>query len=178
MKVFWSQDLFLKAFNFAAKAHGDQKIPGSDLPYITHVACVCAELMAVIDNTVDGDLILQCAALHDIIEDTEINYKDIFKEFGENIAEGVKSLSKNYNLAKEVQVEDSLSRILKQPKEIWMVKMADRIINLSQPPSFWTSEKKQRYFEQSKLIYNTFKNTNKLLDQRLNTRIDKYKYYI
>ena len=178
MKNFWSQDLFFRAFSFAARAHNGQKIPGSDLPYITHIACVCAELMAVVDEKVDGELAIQCGALHDTIEDTKTTFPDIEKEFGNRVAMGVNALSKNRELDKAIQLEESISRILQEPKEIWMVKMADRITNLNPPPSFWTDDKKQHYLEQSVVLYDTFKDANSTLAGRLKQRIEEYKFYL
>lgn len=35
------------------------------------------------------------------------------------------------------QMEDSLRHIRLRPKEIWAIKLADRITNLQPPPSHW-----------------------------------------
>ena len=51
MKTRWSPDIFYKAFKYAAIAHNGQTVPGTDLPYITHITGVCAELMAVITES-------------------------------------------------------------------------------------------------------------------------------
>lgn len=42
---------------------------------------------------------------------------------------------------KKLQMQDSLRRIKSQPREVWMVKMADRITNLQPPPGHWSEEK-------------------------------------
>ena len=178
MKLLWSQDKFNKAFIIAANAHNGQKIPGSELPYIIHVALVCTELMAVISKQNNCDLIMQCAALHDTLEDTNLSYDFLLNEFGKDIANGVLSLSKNHNLEKTLQLEDSINRILKQPQDIWMIKMADRIVNLNEPPSFWTNDKKISYHKQSKSIYNAFKTSNFQLANRLKSKIEDYNVYI
>ena len=34
LKIIWSQESYLKAYRFAAKAHRGQKFPGTELPYI------------------------------------------------------------------------------------------------------------------------------------------------
>ena len=84
----------------------------------------------------DGDLAIQTAILHDTIEDTNPAYEDFQSEFGRNIAYSVLALTKDTILEKEAQIHDSLERIKLQPKEIWMVKLADRITNLQPPPSY------------------------------------------
>jgi (p)ppGpp synthase/HD superfamily hydrolase len=134
--------------------------------------------MAVIDNNTNGNLIILCGALHDTIEDTETTYEIILDEFGKEVADGVKALSKNYNLEKSAQFEENINRILEQPKDIWLVKMADRITNLNPPPNFWTAEKRKLYLEQSIVLYDTFKEANVFLADRLKTKIEQYKFYL
>ena len=169
MKPKWSQELYIKAFKFAAEAHKTQKVPGSDLPYIVHIAMVCMEIMAAlsalcVEDDLDGDLAIQCALLHDVIEDVGIKYDNLKNKFGIKVADGVNALSKNKDIkSKKAQMIDSLERIKEQPKEVWMVKMADRISNLQPPPFYWDQEKTSEYKEEAKLIYDNLKNANKLL---------------
>ena len=83
------------------------------------------EIMASLSkgNKKNGDLAVQCALLHDIIEDPRVPYEQIIAKFGIDVAEGVQALTKNINNEdKREQMKDSLIRIKKQPKEIWMVK--------------------------------------------------------
>jgi (p)ppGpp synthase/HD superfamily hydrolase len=178
MKALWSPDLFYKAFNYAASAHNGQTVPGTELPYVTHITGVCAELMAVITAKDDGDLIIQCSALHDTIEDTKTTFEDLKLEFGKEVAEGVLSLSKNPELHKSIRMEDSLSRIVKQPPAIWMVKMADRINNLNPPPEFWTLQKRRNYLNEALVIYETLKEANIKLADRLKQKIIDYEIYL
>jgi hypothetical protein len=39
-------DLYERALELAARAHGDQQVPGSGLPYVVHVVKVATELPA------------------------------------------------------------------------------------------------------------------------------------
>jgi len=125
----------------------------------------------------DGDLILQCALLHDVIEDTTFSYQDIADKFGERVAQGVLALSKDKKLPNEQQMADSLKRIRQQPKEIWMVKLADRIINLSPPPGYWSIEKRQQYREDAILIHEALHQASAALGKRLLEKIEHYKSY-
>jgi len=177
MKLSWSQELYIKAYKFAAEAHEKQKLPGSDLPYIVHVTLVSMEIMAAlsVESDLDGDLAIQCALLHDVIEDAGIKYDKLKNEFGVKVANGVNALSKNQAIkSKEEQMIDSLERVKKQPREVWMVKMADRITNLQPPPLHWNQEKISKYKQEAKLIYENLKDASKFLADRLQQKIYDY----
>lgn len=65
----------------------------------------------------------------------------------------------------------SLERIKKQPKEIWIVKIADRTTNLQPPPSDWTQDKINRYREEALEIYEALKEGSLCLSSRLKEKI-------
>lgn len=83
------------------------------------------------------------------LEDTDTTYPELVRTFGPAVADGVLALTKEDSVGtdltpyqrKERRMADSLERIKAQPKEIWMVKMADRITNLQPPPKQWTPER-------------------------------------
>lgn len=58
-----------------------------------------------------------------------------------------------------------------------MVKLADRITNLSAPPFYWTKEKKIKYREESVFIHSEL-HLEKKLSERLISCIDSYQNYI
>ena len=185
----WSQDIYIKAYKFAAKAHWDktQLVPGTDIPYLMHFSFVAMEIVAAlaVESGLNGNLAVQCALLHDTMEDTDVTYDDLMNEFGKEVTVGVVALTKDKKVAtnlsdewqrKDLQMTDSLKRIKSQPKEIWMVKMADRITNLQPPPSHWTEEKVNRYKEESILIYDSLKDAGEFLAKRLQDKINTYSY--
>ena len=176
----WNQDKYLKAWNYASKAHNGQLIPSSDIPYIHHIGLVAMEAMAAIANGgVDNpDLLVQCALLHDTIEDTEITYSDIENNFGVDVADGVLALSKNSKLPKSERMIDSLARIRLQPKEIWMVKLCDRITNLQPPPAKWDSTKIMNYRNEAILILESLGEASPFLAERLETKVSGYGQWI
>ena len=92
----WSEASYLKAYRFAAEAHQGQLFPGTDLPYLLHISFVSMEIIAClgVEQNHDGDLAIQCALLHDVLEDTEITYSEIEKAFGSQVAQGVLALTK------------------------------------------------------------------------------------
>ncbi len=177
---YWSQDRYTKAYRFAAQAHHGQLVPGTDLPYIMHLSFVSMEVIACLEREKDrdGDLAVQCALLHDVIEDTPVTYQDVEREFGPSVAQGVLALTKNESLAKERRMQDSLLRIRQQPGEIWIVKLADRICNLAPPPAHWNREKIERYREEAIEIYAALSAASNYLGRRLAMKIEEYKRYV
>ncbi len=175
-----SQDAYLDAWNFACHAHRFQKLPGSDTPYANHLGSVAMEVIVAIsqEGTRLPDLAVQCALLHDVLEDTETGYSALRHRFGEPVAQGVRALSKNPELPDtRSRIVDSLERIQKQPKEIWMVKLADRITNLQSPPSHWTGGKIAGYREEAGLIHQALASASPYLAKRLANKIEHYRKF-
>lgn len=182
----WNRETYIKAWKFATKHHTGQKYGGNEpdeyIDYLNHIGMVCMEVMWALQHTkesYDADLAIQCAILHDTIEDTEATYEDIFHQFGVEVTSGVMALSKNDQIqSKTEMMKDSLERIRKQKKEIWMVKLADRISNLNAPPFYWDNDKKTTYLDEAQIIYNVLHIANKELAKRLKDKIDNYKNFI
>jgi guanosine-3',5'-bis(diphosphate) 3'-pyrophosphohydrolase len=117
----------------------------------------------------------QVALLHDTNEDTSTTSDELEEYFGEEIATAVLALSKDKNLPKDQRIGDSLNRIKKLPYEVWAVKLADRITNLQPPPSHWTTEKRRKYLEESRLILKALGKGNPYLAGRLEAKIVEYR---
>ncbi len=170
------------AWNFASTIHNGQLVPGTEIPYIHHIGLVAMESMAALavqnSEIRSPDLLILSAVLHDTIEDTNATFEDIKRLFGVAIANGVQALSKNKNLSsKEEKMKDSLDRIKCQPKEISMVKMADRITNLQPPPSHWSKGKIKKYRKEAIVILGELGSANSYLANRLQTKIVEYRKY-
>jgi (p)ppGpp synthase/HD superfamily hydrolase len=168
----------------ATEMHKGQKYGGSkrgeQIDYLNHIGSVTFEVMnTALHDKININLALKCAILHDTIEDTALNYEDIRLHFGQNIADGVLALTKKENIQdKNQKMIDSLNRIKEQPKEVWIVKMADRIANLYAPPFYWDNKKKKEYLQESKLILETLKDASNYLATRLSKKIEHYNTFI
>ena len=69
--------------------------------------------------------------LHDLIEDTDITYSDIKKEFGKKIADIVKAVTFDETIQdKELQTRELFDRVKKMGKAAMIVKCADLFCNL------------------------------------------------
>ena len=176
----WSQASYLKAYRFAAEAHQGQLFPGTDLPYLLHISFVSMEIIAClgVEQNRDGDLAIQCALLHDVLEDTEITFSEIKKAFGSQVAQGVLALTKKETLPKAPAMRDSLERIRQQPHEVWLVKLADRITNLAPPPHYWKRDRIERYRVEAQEIHAALHAASYYMGQRLINKIEEYKMYL
>mgnify|MGYP001474427915 CR=1 FL=1 len=120
-----------KAYDFAVKAHSNQKRASGD-PYSVHpieVANILTELK--LDSAT-----ITTGLLHDTIEDTNVTFDTVKKEFGEevaNLVEGVTKISALEDKASEdSKAENFRKLIIATSKDIrvLLVKLADRLHNM------------------------------------------------
>lgn len=171
------QTFYQQAITFAAQKHADinQLVPGSNLPYTVHISNVAMEILSMPDvEGFDKAYAVQLALLHDTIEDTSTIFNELKNAFGIDVAKGVLALTKNPELPKEEQMQDSLNRIKKMRKEVAAVKMADRITNLQKPPANWDEVKKFRYCNEAGIILSELKEGSEYLANRLGEKIKEY----
>ncbi|WP_159023669.1 HD domain-containing protein [Formosa sp. L2A11] len=174
------QELYQKAIQFAAEKHYNQNVPGSKANYVLHLSNVAMEVLMAHKACPDFDLAfaLQLALLHDTIEDTDTRFVDLENIFGTHTAECVLALTKDSSiLTKRERMLDSLNRINFLEKEVGLVKLADRITNLQQPPSTWCTDKITAYWEEAILINKQLENKNEYLNNRLQNKINEYIKY-
>src|SRR5256885_694326 len=98
-------------------------------------------------------------------------------EFGPAIQTGVLALTKDQTLLKFECMRASLEAIRKQPREIWLVKLADRITNLEPPPHAWTQEKRREYLAEAKLILEALGEASASLRRRFEQKLVEYETY-
>ena len=143
-----------KAYNFAVKAHQNQKRASGD-PYSVHpieVANILTELK--LDSAT-----ITTGLLHDTIEDTFATYETIKNEFGNEVAElvdGVTKISVFENTAgANSKVENFRKLILATSKDIrvLLVKIADRLHNMRTIKAISKIEKRQRIAQETMEIY-------------------------
>lgn len=182
----WNRDLYARAWHFVTLKHSGQTYGGrqaeQQIEYINHLSSVAMEVMWVLANSpksYNADLLVQCALLHDTLEDTDTTYAELEENFGAGVAAGVSALTKNNELpSKHQQMLDSLQRIKQQPHEIWMVKMADRVTNLYHPPHYWDSLKIATYRAEAQLIYDHLAEADVLMAERLSHKIKAYQQFL
>ncbi len=145
--------LIKQAFVFSNENHKGQ-LRKSGEPYINHPLAV-ASILA--DMKMDSVSII-AAILHDVVEDTEVNTKDIEKLFGTEIAKLVDGVSKIDNIIflsrYEAQAENFSKMILAMSDDlrVMLVKLADRLHNMRTLDCL-SREKKIRIAKETREIY-------------------------
>ena len=143
-----------KAYEFAVKAHADQKRQSGD-PYVIHpvaVADILTELK--LDSAT-----IATGLLHDTIEDTHATYNTILEEFGTEVADlvdGVTKISVLENQANtSTKAENFRKLILATSKDIrvLLVKLADRLHNMRTIDAISNFDKKERIAKETMEIY-------------------------
>ena len=128
---FLNPEALSKAYDFALKAHKNQKRDSGD-PYLTHPVAV-ADILS--DLKLDSATIAT-GLLHDTIEDTEITYQNVESEFGKEVADLVDGVTKISELEGKIiensKAENIRKLILATSKDIrvLLVKLADRLHNM------------------------------------------------
>ena len=173
------QTIYQKTIAFAAQKHGSQKMPDG-LPYIVHLSNVAMEVFMAHkeEPNFNIELAIQLALLHDVLEDTTLSFKELEDAFGGVVARGVLALTKNTSLDKNDQMQDSLTRIAEQDKEVAIVKLCDRITNLQKPPVKWHKEKIKKYHLQAITIAQALEGKNAYLDKRILGKIKEYAAFV
>src|SRR6187397_620278 len=125
------RDLLTRAFRFAAAAHeGQQRRSGED--FINHpwgAAKICAELHL-------DEQTIAAALLHDVVEDTGTDIKDVRAEFGDEVAtlvEGVTKLTRiQFQSREQTEAENYRKMIvaMAQDVRVILIKLADRLHNM------------------------------------------------
>jgi GTP diphosphokinase / guanosine-3',5'-bis(diphosphate) 3'-diphosphatase len=151
---FLNPDKLNKAYNFAIKAHENQKRDSGD-PYSYHPIAVANILT---DLKLDSATIAT-GLLHDTIEDTYATYETIMNEFGQEVADlvdGVTKISVFENQATPTSKAENFRKlILATSKDIrvLLVKIADRLHNMRTIAAITKLEKKERIAKETMEIY-------------------------
>ena len=119
-----------RAYDFAEKAHTGQKRNTGE-PYFNHVFQAgknCARFGM-------GPTVVVAGLLHDTVEDTDITFQDIEKNFGKEVAtlvDGVTKLGKLKYQGRDRHVESLRKFFVASAEDVRVViiKMADRVHNL------------------------------------------------
>ena len=125
-------ELLDRAIIFAVKAHAGTERRGKGFPYIVHPM----EAMEIVATMTPDQELLAAAALHDVVEDTDVTAAEIEAEFGPRVASLVVAESDVF--PEGVSEEDSwrfrkqaaIDRLSKASHEAKMVALGDKLSNM------------------------------------------------
>ena len=143
-----------KAFEFAVKAHSNQKRASGD-PYSVHPI----EVANILTDLKLDSATIATGLLHDTIEDTYATYETIKGEFGVEVADlvdGVTKISVLENTASSSSKAENFRKlILATSKDIrvLLVKIADRLHNMRTIKAINREDKRKRIAQETMEIY-------------------------
>lgn len=119
------------AFEKALEAHKETRRKSGE-PYILHPLAVAQIVASEIGL---GPLAVECALLHDVVEDTETTLEDIERDFGKKAAEIIDGLTKIdvvFDVKGYLQAENIRKILLTLAKDVRviLIKIADRLHNM------------------------------------------------
>ncbi len=146
-------DKVLRCAIYGAAAHEGQRRQSGE-PYFVHPIAVCRILARQ-----RFDLpVLQAGLLHDVLEDTILNKKDMATEFGEDVTrlvDGVSKLDRLKKTAPQAAVADSFRKMFLATADdprVLIIKLADRLHNM-QTLSALRRDKQQRIAHETLDVY-------------------------
>ena len=126
-------ELVSEAIAFAAKAHDGMRRKKSEVPYILHPM----EAAVIVGTMTEDQNLIAAAALHDVVEDTDITIEEIEEKFGKRVRElvGSETEDKRAELPPaatwRIRKEESLA-VLERTEDlgVLMVWLGDKLANM------------------------------------------------
>ena len=143
----------LQAYKFAEQCHEGQ-IRQTGEPYITHPLAV-ATILAEMHLDHEG---IMAALLHDVLEDTHVNKKELKDLFGNTVADLVDGLTKLDEIETTSRAErqaDSFQKMtlaMSKDVRVMLIKLADRLHNMRTLEGL-SPEKRRRVARETLEIY-------------------------
>ncbi len=121
-----------RAIAYAAARHSGTFRKGTNIPYITHPM----EAAKVVSALTDDEEVIAAAVLHDVLEDTDTDYKELESLFGERIASLVaeESENKRKNESPEstwkIRKQEAIGRLKAAGHEAKLIALGDKLSNI------------------------------------------------
>jgi len=148
-----NENLIYRAYEFSWEAH-KTNIRASGEPYFDHPYSVAMILASEISL---DDISIAAALLHDVVEDTEYEIKDIKAEFGDKVAEIVDGVTKIKDIPHNIEKStvDGYRKLLLSMVDdirVILIKFADRLHNM-RTLEYLSPEKQIRMAKETLDIY-------------------------
>lgn len=147
-------ELVSEAIAFAVKAHDGMRRKKSESPYILHPM----EAAVIVGTMTSDQNLIAAAALHDVVEDTDITIEEIEEKFGKRIRELVESETEN----KREHLPPSETWRIRKEESLQVLKETDDIAVLM----LWIGDK----LANMRSLYREWKNSGDAMWQRFNQK--------
>ena len=149
-------ELIKNAELFAKMKHSGKMKKDGITTYSEHLEEIVNRLKGL---GVTDEEILCAGWLHDIIEDTDVSFDNLFEKFGTRISVLVLSLSKNTSLPKKQREQEYIKQLKEAINDVKIIKLCDISANLSTLKKYNTSRsKKIRIVKQLRQYFVAIKN--------------------
>lgn len=142
-----------KAIQFAIECHKDIKRKYSGLPYVVHpirVALMVAQYPGATKAMV------MAALLHDVVEDCGVTNRQLGEMFGHPISDMVWRLTNNRKVDstwdRRSRKQANIDRLAKEPHNVQVIKLFDRLDNVSDLASIPDRNFARVYAEETRLL--------------------------
>ena len=159
--------LLLRALDFAARKHRDQRRKDKEAsPYINHPISV-ALLLTEIGGVTDAD-VLAAAILHDTLEDTDTTAEELEAVFGVRIRKLVEEVTDDKTLPKNARKQRQIDHAEHLSPEAVLIKLGDKIANVADvthfPPSNWNLQRRKEYLDWAEAVVKKCPRVNRALE--------------
>ena len=114
--------------------------------------------------------VLQAAALHDTVEDTDTTPEELEREFGADVTSLVLEMTDDMSMPSQERKQHQIARATSLTDRAKCVKIADKIANVGDiahhPPADWTLERRRAYFEWTARVVDHCRGVNAGLERR------------
>lgn len=160
--------LLLRALEFAARKHRDQRRKGEEAsPYINHPISV-ALLLAEIGGVTDVE-VLAAAILHDTLEDTDTAGEELEAAFGVRIRTLVEEVTDDKTLPKDARKRHQIEHAEHLSADVVLIKLGDKIANVVDvthfPPAKWSIDRRREYLDWAEAVVSNCPRVNAALEQ-------------
>jgi guanosine-3',5'-bis(diphosphate) 3'-pyrophosphohydrolase len=162
--------LLLKAIDFAARKHRDQRRKDEEAsPYINHPISVSL-FLAEVGNISDPE-VLSAALLHDTLEDTDTTPEELEAAFGARICKLVQEVTDDKKLPKAKRKKLQIEHASQLSPDAVLIKLGDKISNVldvtHSPPSDWTLQRRKEYLDWAEAVVNKCPRVNGALEAHI-----------
>jgi len=176
-------NLIIRAAHFAEDKHQNQIRKYSGVPYITHPARVATATTLYPETTEE---MVAAAWLHDVMEDCDVSFIELYGEFGDKVATLVRELTNDSKIVlpkgnREQRKQHDMARISKISQQAKVIKILDRFDNLGEFPLDNEESVKflrSAYLGESDALYQVVKDADEYLAFAMKYRIDSIRKLI